>query len=195
MSNSPEFFRVQSALNQAEAELQRLGDGLYFLVGTGGTVDVAGKRHAKDPLEALRRVASLKGCDPLLWRLGHVQGGVTLGAPYVLGPRREQTPRCAVDEEPLDRDRPAPLELYLGDRPVCARHARELAPLAVRVYDLLAAGDRLLDAFADSVAQLAGIDHPDLRAVVARRLARDLADRLVADGGADRADLSSDTRP
>ncbi len=174
-----------TALNQAEAELQQLGRDLQFVVGTGGTVDVAGRRRTEDLLEPVRRVARLEGCDPMLWRLAHAQGDVTLGAPYRSPPQAvgsELSPRCAVGGEPLERHG-APLELYLRGRPVCARHARKVAPLAALVRDLLAAGEHLLGAFAESAAQLAGIENSELREIVAGKLARELADGLVARAG------------
>ncbi len=182
MHDSPDHSPVQSALNQAEAELQQLGSDLQFLVGAGGTVDVAGRRRTGDPLEPVRRVARLEGCDPLLWRLAPAGGDVTLGSPYRPGPAVPSTsPRCALGGEPIVRG--APLELYLRGRPVCARHARPIAPLLALIRDLLATGEHLLGAFAESATQLAGIDNSELREIVAGKLARELADRLVTRAG------------
>ncbi len=177
MCNSTDLSSVQSALNEAETELQKCGRDLQFLVGAGGTVDVAGRRRTGDPLEPIRRIARLEGCDPLLWRLAQAQGDVTLGAPYG-GP----APCCAVGGEPITEG--APLELYLRGRPVCARHARPIAPLAALVRDLLAAGGSLLGTLGESAVRLAGIDNAELREIVAAKLARELADRLLARAGA-----------
>ena len=172
MRHSPDLSRVQAALTEAEIELQELGSDLQFLVSAGGTVEVARRRRTSGPAEPIRRVARLKGCDSLMWRLARADGDLTLGAPYA-----EPSPPCAVGGEAITRV--APLGLYLRGRPVCARHARNIASLPALVHDLLAAGGRLLGALGESAARLEEIDNVELRDIVAATLARELTHRLL----------------
>ncbi len=185
MTDSLDLSPVQAALNEAEAELQKLGGDLQFLVSSGGTVEVVGRRRTENPVEPIRRLALLEGCDPLMWQVSRADGDVTLGPPYrstgapAAGP--EALPRCAVGGEAITGR--APLELYARGRPVCARHVRHVAPLMALVHDLLAAGGHLIDALGQAAARLGGIDNSELREIVAEQLVRELADRLLARTG------------
>lgn len=185
MCNSPDLSPVQAALNEAEAELQRLGGDLQFLVGSDGVVEVAGRRRGGHPFEPVRRLALLEGCDPLMWRVAHPEGDVTLGAPFgSTGPPsagRAPSPRCTVGGEPIVHG--APLELYLRGKPVCARHVRHVAPLPALVHGLLAAGGHLISALGRMAARLEGIENAELREILAGKLVGELADRLLAEAG------------
>ena len=172
MKAKSRIVRVQAALNEAEAEVQKLGRRVQFLVTPEGGVEVVrrtGRGEAEEPKEVIAR---LEGCDPLLWRAERPEGPITLGPPYP-----GQGARCCVSGEVLPAG--APVELYYRGRSVSVGEAQRVAPLLALVRGMVAATASVVAELGEAARRLGEIENGELRGVVADQLARELAGRLT----------------